>query len=72
MFQVKLATSNPFATHSTAVELAWKSYAESYSRLASNSNGDHLLAKMKKDSQFAKDTITVVCLTIILYLYIFK
>ena len=61
IFWVKLATTNPFATHSNAVDLAWESYAESFARFSIDSKSDVLMAKMKKDKQFAKDTVSVVC-----------
>ena len=61
IFQVKLATTNPFATHPNAVDLAWESYAESFARFSIDSKSDVLMAKMKKDKQFAKDTVSVVC-----------
>ena len=67
IFRVKLATTNPFATHSNAIELAWKSYAESFAKFSSDTKNDTLLTKMKKDSQFAKETTTVVCLVTSLY-----
>ena len=61
IFRVKLATTNPFATHPNAVDLAWESYAESFARFSIDSKSDVLMAKMKKDKQFAKDTVSVVC-----------
>ena len=61
IFWVKLATTNPFATHPNAVDLAWESYAESFARFSIDSKSDVLMAKMKKDKQFAKDTVSVVC-----------
>ena len=61
IFQVKLATTNPFATRPNAVDLAWESYAESFARFSIDSKSDVLMAKMKKDKQFAKDTVSVVC-----------
>ena len=61
IFQVKLATTNPFATRPNAIDLAWESYAESFARFSINSKSDVLMAKMKKDKQFAKDTVSVVC-----------
>ena len=61
IFRVKLATTNPFATHPNAIDLAWKSYAESFARFSIDSKSDVLMAKMKKDKQFAKDTVSVVC-----------
>ena len=67
IFRVKLATTNPFATHSNAIELAWNSYAESFAKFSSDTKNDTLLTKMKKDSQFAKETTTVVCLVTSLY-----
>ena len=67
IFRVKLATTNPFATHSNAIELAWKSYAESFAKFSSDTKNDTLLTKMKKNSQFAKETTTVVCLVTSLY-----
>ena len=67
IFRVKLATTNPFATHSNAIELAWKSYAESFAKFSSDTKNDTLLTKMKKDSQFAKETTTLVCLVTSLY-----
>ena len=67
IFRVKLATTNPFATHSNAIELAWKSYAESFAKFSSDRKNDTLLTKMKKNSQFAKETTTVVCLVTSLY-----
>ena len=67
IFRVKLATTNPFATHSNAIELAQKSYAESFAKFSSDTKNDTLLTKMKKDSQFAKETTTVVCLVTSLY-----
>ena len=67
IFRVKLATTNPFATHSNAIELVWKSYAESFAKFSSDIKNDTLLTKMKKDSQFAKETTTVVCLVTSLY-----
>ena len=67
IFRVKLATTNPFATYSNAIKLAWKSYAESFAKFSSDTKNDTLLTKMKKDSQFAKETTTVVCLVTSLY-----
>ena len=67
IFRVKLATTNPFATHSNAIELAWKLYIESFAKFSSDTKNDTLLTKMKKDSQFAKETTTVVCLITSLY-----
>ena len=61
IFRVKLATTNPFATRPNAVDLAWESYAESFARFSIDSKSDVLMAKMKKDKQFAKDTVSVVC-----------
>ena len=61
IFQVKLATTNPFATCPNAIDLAWESYAESFARFSIDSKSDVLMAKMKKDKQFAKDTVSVVC-----------
>ena len=61
IFQVKLSTTNLFATHPNAVDLAWESYAESFARFSIDSKSDVLMAKMKKDKQFAKDTVSVVC-----------
>ena len=61
IFWVKLATTNPFATHPNAIDLAWESYAESFARFFIDSKSDVLMAKMKKDKQFAKDTVSVVC-----------
>ena len=61
IFQVKLATTNPFATCLNAVDLAQESYAESFARFSIDSKSDVLMAKMKKDKQFAKDTVSVVC-----------
>ena len=61
IFQVKLATTNPFATRPNAIDLAWESYAESFARFSIDSKSDVLMAKMKKDKQFAKDTVSVVC-----------
>ena len=61
IFWVKLATTNPFATCPNAIDLAWESYAESFARFSINSKSDVLMAKMKKDKQFAKDTVSVVC-----------
>ena len=61
IFRVKLATTNPFATCPNAVDLAWESYAESFARFSIDSKSDVLMAKMKKDKQFAKDTVSVVC-----------
>ena len=61
IFQVKLVTTNPFATHLNAVNLAWESYVESFARFSIDSKSDVLMAKMKKDKQFAKDTVSVVC-----------
>ena len=60
IFQVKLATINLFATYLNAVDLAWESYAESFARFFIDSKSDVLIAKMKKDKQFAKDTVSVV------------
>ena len=67
IFRAKLATTNPFATHSNAIELAWKSYAESFAKFSSYTKNDTLLTKMKKNSQFAKETTIVVCLVTSLY-----
>ena len=61
IFCVKLATTNLFATHPNAVDLAWESYTESFARFSINSKSDILMAKMRKDKQFAKDTVLVVC-----------
>ena len=61
IFRVKLATTNPFATCPNAIDLAWESYAESFARFSIDSKSDVLMAKMKKDKQFAKDTVSVVC-----------
>ena len=61
IFRVKLATTNPFATRLNAIDLAWESYAESFARFSIDSKSDVLMAKMKKDKQFAKDTVSVVC-----------
>ena len=61
IFWVKLATTNLFATHPNAVDLAWESYTESFARFSINSKSDILMAKMRKDKQFAKDTVLVVC-----------
>ena len=61
IFRVKLATTNPFATHLNAIDLAWESYAELFARFSIDSKSDVLMAKMKKDKQFAKDTVLVVC-----------
>ena len=61
IFWVKLVTTNPFATCPNAVDLAWESYAESFARFSIDSKSDVLMAKMKKDKQFAKDTVSVVC-----------
>ena len=61
IFWVKLATTNPFATRPNAIDLAWESYAESFARFSIDSKSDVLMAKMKKDKQFAKDTVSVVC-----------
>ena len=49
IFRVKLATTNPFATHLNAIDLAWESYVESFARFFINSKSDILIAKMKKD-----------------------
>ena len=61
IFWVKLTTTNPFATYPNAIDLAWESYAESFARFSIDSKSDVLMAKMKKDKQFAKDTVSVVC-----------
>ena len=61
IFRVKLATTNPFATCPNAIDLAWESYAESFARFSIDSKSDVLMAKIKKDKQFAKDTVSVVC-----------
>ena len=61
IFWVKLATTNPFAICLNVIDLAWESYIELFARFSIDSKSDVLMAKMKKDKQFAKDTVSVVC-----------
>lgn len=62
LFRVKFATTNPFPYISDAQELAWKAYAESRPPLAEDEpSQDLLLNKMKKNVQFAKENLQVVC-----------
>lgn len=62
LFRVKFATSNPFAYNTDAQDLAWKAYAEARPPPAVDEPAqDILLIKMKKDVQFAKENLQVVC-----------
>ena len=61
IFWVKLATTNPFAICLNVIDLAWESYTELFARFSIDSKSDVLMAKIKKDKQFAKDTVSVVC-----------
>ena len=61
IFWVKLATTNLFAICLNVIDLAWESYAELFARFSIDSISDVLMAKIKKDKQFAKDTVSVVC-----------
>ena len=61
IFWVKLATTNLFAICLNVIDLAQESYAELFARFSIDSKSDVLMAKIKKDKQFAKDTVLVVC-----------